>query len=144
MSAKPAGNIMYNHRRFDFVMINRACNFIHTVRYAPCFHKMTRQIIAVISFLVMILLISSISNAQECNELDDGRYKVKFKKLGYAAFEYILLIDNNTFIEYRDGKEFKGKIAENANCALRLDYLTNPDSLLGVQKNSRVIKQTLL
>ena len=102
---------------------------------------MTRQIIAVISLLVMILLISSISNAQECNELDDGRYKVKFKKLGYAAFEYILLIDNNTFIEYRDGKEFKGKIAENANCALRLDYLTNPDSLLGVQKTVALSNQ---
>ena len=72
-------------------------------------HKMTRQIIAVISLLVMILLISSISNAQECNELDDGRYKVKFKKLGYAAFEYILLIDNKLLLNIEMGRNLREK-----------------------------------
>ena len=34
---------------------------------------------------------------------------MKFKNFGYAAFEYILLVDNADFMQYRDGKEVKGK-----------------------------------
>ena len=95
---------------------------------------LTRKAFVLVGFFVMISFIPLISHAQDCKRLDDGRYRVKFKKLGYDAFKYILLIDKDNFIEYRDGKEIKGKIAENANCTLRLDYLINPDSLDSFQK----------
>jgi hypothetical protein len=92
------------------------------------------SVVCFICFMLVTLSLSSFTKADSCGKLEDGRYRVKFNKAGYRAFEYILSIDGENFIEYKNGKEVRGKIIENGDCTLRLDYLIKTDSLNNIQK----------
>lgn len=84
------------------------------------------------TFLAIIFLSFQWEHAQgqDCKKLEDGKYKVKFKERD----DIILLIDKDSFTQIADGRKVRGKIELNADCILRLDYLTQWDTLNNLQK----------
>lgn len=78
------------------------------------------------TFLVMAHVARA--HGQDCEELKDGKFKVKFNK-EYGGARYLLSLEGNVFTEVRNGQEVKGQIAINENCNLRLDYATQPESV---------------
>ena len=77
-----------------------------------------QRTVFLLTFLTTILL-STALRGQECEKLENGKYKIKPK--GFADYE--LQIDNDDFITTaKDGKQNKGKIIWTSTCVFVLNY----------------------
>jgi len=114
-----AYNNMYASFKFLLFLTPRKFKRRIHQRYAQCRNVMRqgrkncRKLVCLISLALINLTLTSFVDEPICGKLEDGRYKVKFRKFEYDAFEYVLVIDKDNFVEYRDGKETRGKIMEN-------------------------------
>ncbi len=64
---------------------------------------------------VVTIILTSFTDTDDCKRLEDGKYKVKFKRLPES--NYILSIDKNQFTRTdKKGKETKGTIEWTGDC----------------------------
>lgn len=74
-----------------------------------------------------LLLLGKLAHGQDCEKLEDGKYRVKFNK-EFGSASYVLSLEGDYFTELKDGREIKGKIDGNENCTLRLNYMITSDT----------------
>ena len=77
--------------------------------------------------IAALLLLGNFAHGQDCKKLDDGKYRVKFKK-EYGGASYVLLLEGDHFTKLMGGREIKGKIDGNGDCTLRLNYMITSDT----------------
>ena len=83
------------------------------------------------------LICSSFTGADDCNKLNDGKYKVAVSTNGYQDFE--LLIDKKRFTQsFKDGQQSSGTV-EWLDCDLVLRYERPKVNLDSLDKFERAI-----
>ena len=93
-------------------------------RYAQCHadkfdqehvrQKIQNRTTFIFATLVTIVL-TSFANTEDCKRLEDGKYKIKFKR--FPESNFILRIDKNQFIKTdKNGQETKGTIEWTGDC----------------------------